>query len=596
MADILNKIKTIAGRLFGAPETSARTSAASLSSHAAASYADPSMAHWTPGAYSADADLLPDLPTLTARSRDLSRNNGLMSAAIQTLCDNIIGSTQRLNATPDYRLLDWTLDQSRDWSNTTEAKFRSWADSTACDATDTQTLLGLSHQALRGCLLNGDAIALPLWLPEPGADWSTRLMLLESDRLCTPTHLQNTDNIRGGIEYNPHGQPIAYHILRRHPGDIFMYGSRATLEWDRIPAKNSFGRRQVIHLHDKERTGQSRGKPIATVIMRELRMAGDYAHNELSASVTNSIVAAFLETDLDTNSASALFGQDPSTTWAQNTEYAKASGLTTKKMSSGGIVTLPPGTKINTIAPGRPNASFEAFMLASLRNIAAGLNIPYELLVKDFSKTSYSSARASMLEAWRYFNNRRRWLTETWLKPVYELWLEEAINTGHIQAPNYYSHKYAYSRARFIFGGRGWVDPVKEAQAALIRIQAGLSTMEKECAEQGEDYEEILDQQAIEMAMRKERGLPAINPQAITGQQQQNQPTPSEDKTDKTGPEADDDLEDPKDNDPQDSQNDSPDQSVAKAETNQNWQHETKRTYPQPSQASGLARPYRTNK
>jgi lambda family phage portal protein len=254
--------------------------------------------------------------------------------------------------------------------------------------------------------------------------------------------------------------------------------------------------------------------------MREIRMAGDYAHNELQASVSNSLVAAFLETDLDTESASALFGADPRQEWAKNTAVAKTMGITTRKMSSGGVVPLPPGTRINTVAPGRPNPSFEAFMLATLRHIAAGMNMPYELLLKDFSKTSYSSARASMLEAWRYFNGRRRWLTDTWLRPVYELWLEEAIGNGHVQAPDYYQNRYAYQRARFIFGGRGWVDPVKEATAAQIRIDCGLSTLEKECAEQGEDYEEILDQQAIEAAMRQERGLP--QPGAQPGQAQPN--------------------------------------------------------------------------
>ena len=48
----------------------------------------------------------------------------------------------------------------------------------------------------------------------------------------------------------------------------------------------------------------------------------------------------------------------------------------------------------------------------------------------------------------------------------------------------------------------------QRAHIAAIRINAGLSTLEKECAEQGEDYEEILDQQAMERRMRAERGLP----------------------------------------------------------------------------------------
>jgi len=526
----------------GSASAAATPASAQMAGYQAASFSEPNLSDWTPGAYSADADLLPDLAMLTARSRDLGRNNGLMASAQQTLRDNIIGSVLRLSASPDYRLLDWTREQAREWSNTTEAKFRSWADTTDCDAAATHTLLGMSLQALGGALLNGDAIALPLWLPKPGNPWATRLMLIEADRLCTPLHLAHRSDIRGGIEFDAYGAPVAYHILKQHPGDIYAFGSTAGLqEWERIPARNEFGRLRVIHLHDKERTGQSRGKPVVSAVMREIRMAGDYAHNELQASVTNSLVAAFLETDLDSESASNLFGLDPRQTWARNSLEAKNAGLLTKKLKSGAITNLPPGTRINTVAPGRPNPSFEAFMLATLRHIAAGMNLPYELLLKDFSKTSYSSARASMLEAWRYFNGRRRWLTDTWLKPVYELWLEEAVNTGHVQAPDYYQNRYAYQRARFIFGGRGWVDPVKEAQAAQIRVMAGLSTLEKECAEQGEDYEEILDQQAIEQAMRQERGLPPLG--AVLQIQQQQQP--DDGKADKTGPEADDDFEDP---------------------------------------------------
>jgi len=486
----------------------------SLNSHKSASFSEPNLSDWMPGAYSADADLLPDLGMLTARSRDLGRNNGLMASAQQTLRDNIIGAVLRLSAAPDYRLLGWSREQAHEWSNTTESKFRSWGDTTECDAADTQNLLGMSLQALGGAMLNGDALALPLWLPRPGANWNTRLMLIESDRLQTPLALSHRSDIRGGIEFDAYGAPVAYYILKQHPGDIFNFAAMTNTEYERVPARTEFGRRRVIHLHDKERTGQSRGKPVVSAVMREIRMAGDYAHNELQASVSNSLVAAFLETDLDTESASALFGQDPRQAWAQNTAAAKTMGITTRKMSSGGIVPLPPGTRINAVAPGRPNPSFEAFMLATLRHIAAGMNLPYELLLKDFSKTSYSSARASMLEAWRYFNGRRRWLTDTWLRPVYELWLEEAIGNGHIQAPDYYQNRYAYQRARFIFGGRGWVDPVKEATAAQIRIDCGLSTLEKECAEQGEDYEEILDQQAIEAAMRAERGLPQPGAQA----------------------------------------------------------------------------------
>jgi capsid protein len=103
---------------------------------------------------------------------------------------------------------------------------------------------------------------------------------------------------------------------------------------------------------------------------------------------------------------------------------------------------------------------------------------------------------------------RRAWLIRVWLRPVYELWLEEAVNAGRVRAPDFYEKRYAYSRCRFIFSGRGWIDPVKEAEAAGIRMRLGISTLEAECAEQGLDWEEVLEQQAAEREVKRRLGLP----------------------------------------------------------------------------------------
>ncbi len=485
---------------------------ASMASHSAAGGDDLAMYDWNPLRGSADADLLPDLDMLTARSRDLGRNNGLMAGAQQTLRDNIVGATLRLSCAPDYRLLGWKREQAREWGNFVEAKFRSWGDTTECDAGRTSNLLGLSLQALGGAMGNGDALALPLWLPRPGCRWNTRLMLVESDRLSTPQGMAHRDDIRGGIELDNYGAPVAYHITKKHPGDMLAWGfygvgAPVAAQWERIPAFTPWGRRRVIHLADRERTGQSRGKPIVSAVMREFHMAGKYSSNELQASVSSSLVAAFLESDLDPESAAALFGEDPRGAWKESLKEGRSS---LRKLQGGAVVPLPAGARLSAFNPGRPNPAFEAFMLAVLRHIAAGMNMPYELLLKDFSKTNYSSARAALLEAWRYFNGRRRWLSDHWLRCIYELWFEEAVNAGEIEAPGYYENRYAYLRCRFIFGGKGWVDPVKEATASVMRMKAGISTLETECAEQGTDYEEVLDQQQVEEQMRKERGLPSL--------------------------------------------------------------------------------------
>jgi lambda family phage portal protein len=134
--------------------------------------------------------------------------------------------------------------------------------------------------------------------------------------------------------------------------------------------------------------------------------------------------------------------------------------------------------------------------------------MPYELLMKDFSKTNYSSARAALLEAWRYFNARREWFATYWANPVYELWLEEAVARGEVEAPDFYENQAAYSACKWIGSGRGWVDPMKEAQASGERIRNNVSTLEREAAEQGLDWEEVLEQRAREEEFAKSLGLP----------------------------------------------------------------------------------------
>lgn len=490
----------------------AESAAPSMAAHrgAASGRDDHYFTQWHPGLGSADADLLADLPNLTARSRDLGRNNGLMAGAMQTHRDNIVGAVLRLSANPEYRLLGLNREQAREWGNTVEPRFRSWGDTTECDAQRTCTLLGIAHQALTGAMLNGDAIVLPLWLPRREARWSTRLLVVESDRLSTPPWLSANPTVRAGIETDQYGAPVAYHIQRYHPGDLcgsYAVHTGGFQQWERIPAFTAWGRRRVIHLHDKDRTGQSRGKPLVSAVIRDFKMAGDYSSNELQASVANSLVAAFLESDLSQEASQSLFGEKPRDEWNMSVDEARGSLQSLRHLKPGAIIPLPVGARLSSYSPGRPNAAFEAFMLAVLRHIAAGMNMSYELLLKDFSKTNYSSARATLLEVWRYFSGRRRWLTDVLLRPVYELWLEEAVNAGEVEAPDFYANSYAWSRCRFIFGGRGWVDPVKEAQASVLRMNAGLTTLEQECAEQGADYEEVLDQLAIEKSMKEARGL-----------------------------------------------------------------------------------------
>lgn len=477
--------------------------AANKPAHDAADICSRAMANWLPGNGSADHDLLPDLPLMAGRARDLGRNESLTAGVYRTYRDNIVGHILRLSAKPDYRLLGQSPEWADEWGNRVEGHVRTWSDTTECDAARTQTLIGLTHQALVGMFMSGDAVAIPQWMPRADSAWSTRLQLIEADRLKTPPYLEYRTDIRGGVEIDQFGAPVAYHIRKTHPGDT----NPGLEDYQRITAFTPWGRRRVLHLYDKERSGQSRGKPIVAAVVQDLRMAGNYSQSELKAAAVNALVGAFVYSDLPQDVVAGLFDSTtPAEYW--NSAFTDPANPNRPRLEGGAVLPLPIGAKVEAFNPGRPAAAFGVFMESVVRRIAAGLNIPYELLLKDFSKSNYSSARAALLEAWRFFNGVRRQISDMWLNPIYELLFEEMVNDGRVLAPGFYANRYAWLRCKWVFAGRGWVDPVKEAQGAQIRMDADVSTQEQECAEQGLDWEEVLDQKARERARKKVLGLP----------------------------------------------------------------------------------------
>lgn len=85
--------------------------------------------------------------------------------------------------------------------------------------------------------------------------------------------------------------------------------------------------------------------------------------------------------------------------------------------------------------------------------------------------------------------------------------VEEAVGRGRIAAPDFYARKRAWTRCNWIFDGAGWLDPVREAQAAQLRMAIGISTLQDECGDQGKDWEEVLEQRAAEQARMRSLNL-----------------------------------------------------------------------------------------
>lgn len=485
-------------------------------SHDAASLNAKDMASWPTFRLSPDAALLPEMDTISARVDDLVRNNGIAAGAERTFVDNVVGPRIVCKPDPDRVALGKDAAWSDEWSRQVESLFRSFTDTDWFDAGLRYNFHVSTRLQARTIAATGEALALPLWTRRNGSRWNTCLQLIDPARLSQPMGKVETAIFRGGIELDPvTTAATAYHIRKSHPGDVIGFANGwGAGEWERIPAYQTWGRRRVVHLFESERVGQTRGKAVVTSVARQFRMLDKMNTEQLRLAVLNSLVFAALETPLEPGAVNEIFDSgDPELTPMQN--YQQQLNEWRVQMRGGSIISLPPGTSMKPFAPNQQMTGLDTFATVMLRSIGAGLNMPYELIFRDFSKTNYSSARASLLEAWRYFASVRQFLIDHWCNVIFDLWFEEAVNRGMIPdctPDDYYGNQIAWTRCKWIFAGRGWVDPFKEARAADQRLKSGVSTLADEAGEQGRDWRDQIEQSAREEAVRRDArrayGLP----------------------------------------------------------------------------------------
>jgi len=473
-----------------------------FNSYAGGSKKSRSMKEWNPFGNDADSDILTDLPTLRQRSRDLCRNNPLAGGAIKTKVTNVVGTGLRLQSRIDRDALGFSDDQADAWEAIAERNWRLFWDSKECDICRTLTGADITRMVYQQAKENGDVFVLLPRIKRKNVLYDLHIQIVEADRVCNKNSAADTATMAGGILKDEYGAPVEYHILKNHPGSI-----APIMEWEIRPAfGENTGLINVIHLFQPTRPGQSRGVPDLAAVIEPLKQLGRYTDAEIMAAVISGMFTVFIETE------SGNEGFDYSDIGG---ETGQGSADKDMKLGNGLILELAKGEKIHDSNPGRPNPNFDPFVQSILRQIGAGLEIPFEILIKHFT-ASYSAARAALLELWKYVLSERRWLSDNFLRQVYEVFMYEAVAAGRIAAPGFLadpSIRAAYLGCEFVGPSKGQLNELMEVKAAQARVDGGFSTLADETAElTGKDWERNHKQQVKENKRRIEDGLVIPDP------------------------------------------------------------------------------------
>lgn len=463
-----------------------------------------SMASWIPGLGSPRRDLCSgERSMLVARSRDAMRNHLLARAAIMRLRTNVVGTGLVCRAQVDHEALGLDEQEAERLNAQLDRLWSLYADDPReCDAEAMLNHYQLQALVLVSAMVGGDVFVATPDAEREGCLYSTRLQLIETDRVGNPAGALDTERLVEGVEFDTLGAPVAYHVCTGYPNEL---NRRTPLKWERLLAFGpNTGRRRVLHiLADKERPGQKRGAPYLAPVLEPLQKLERYSSAELMAAVISAMFTVFIKKNADFDSGNlplSALGDEHAAAVAEPDDL---------QLGEGAVVDLGRGEEPVIANPARPNAQFDPFFMAVVKEIGAALELPSEELLLHYN-SSYSAARAAMLQAWRFYSLRRWWLACDFCQPSRELIVDEAVARGLIDLPGYAdpARRKAYCQAIWIGPARGAIDELKEANAAGKRIEIGVSNETLETAAMtGEPWQQVYRQRVREVAQRRGDGL-----------------------------------------------------------------------------------------
>lgn len=440
------------------------------------------------------SDIEENRKLLRERTRDLAMNSPVATAAVNATRTSCVGTGLKPKPKIDYELLGISKEAASDLEKKIKNEFSLWANSTLCDACDLNNFYELQQIAFLDWLKNGEEFVLVSYAEETeNMPYSLRLRLILADRISTPgayggeydgfdKEQPDGNRIMNGVEIDRQGKVVAYHISSTFPNENEV----TKTEWKRVLKRGATtGNPNILHVFNAESAEQYRGVPFLAPVIMSIKQLTRYTEAEIMAAVVNSMFAIFIQTESG-DDIDGFGGEDDD----MNTAPSDGDEI---KLGAGTINFLKEGEKVEAVESKHPSGNYESFVGAFSMLIGAALEISPEVLMKKFSN-NFSASKGALNETWRAFSMRRKWFVDDFCKQVYELWFAEAVSIRRIKAPGFFADpliRNAYTNATWTGPAQGCLNPVQEANAAVIRIKNGLSTREDECAAiNGTDYED----------------------------------------------------------------------------------------------------------
>jgi lambda family phage portal protein len=447
-------------------------------------------------------ELRTELATLRMRARDLERNNCFARRYIGLLSEHVVGPkgirlqslAVRKDGTPDEKARALIEQQWAAWGQ-------------ACDPSGRLSWLDIQRLAIKNIGRDGEGLVRHLDGFENPFGYAVQL--LDPDLLDEGYNAPRDPNgaaVVMSVQVDTYDRPLGYWLYRSHPYEL----TGRTRERVFVPA------REIEHLYQQRRPGQVRGESWLAPVMIPLRMLAGYSEAELVAARTAASKMGWIV---------RKDGED-----VLPVEGAKDQAL---DAAPGVIGRLDPGEEFQQWDPTHPGGNFDPFTRAILREVAAGLGVSYSTLTGDLSQANYGSQRGGMLmerDGWRV---HQQWMAHQLHSRVFRRWLTSAIKAGALpglRIADLDRHLPAVWQPR----GWTWIDPLKDVNAAILAINAGLNSRRRVLGDEGIDITDIVAELGSEKELFDAAGITLLG----AGSTSTPMPTDSEDGDSEDGEDA----------------------------------------------------------
>lgn len=440
---------------------------------------------------SANEDITPSRRILVSRARVLDMSVPIARAAVDRIVSGVVGGGLLWDDPVSSEFFSDDIDRYKRIVKNIQKRLKIWSLSHVCDCQGILTFSQLQRIVARNWLLSGD-----VFLIRVKKDTLSGWRVIEGDRCATPLDFtpkdimqpkfvnpENGRTVIDGVELDEYGSPCAYYFFKDY--------NYITNSYERIPARDINGLPLVIHVYNAERPDQYRGVPLLSSVIETIYGTACYAQSELQAAILESCYSLFIEselrpsidpfapTDLE-DLQKPLIPDENYKLSPDNTSPLGLPGLAKRAnlIGPGETRRLLPGENIKAIDPKRPNSGFENFMKTQNGMIAAAIGVPLQVLQSTYDGTTYASARAATVEAWRTFKVYRSIFIETFIKKIIEVFSYECLLDTY-KEPMPELAKIISLESSWTGPSAVCLDPVKELQAYQVALDMGLVSVDE---------------------------------------------------------------------------------------------------------------------